>query len=201
MYIPCNRILDALELKAMPQTARVPELDPEQLNPEQRALYDKIVSGPRGGIRGPFRALIQSPELGDLVQAVGGYLRFGGTLPGDLRELAILVTARKLKASFEWYAHAPIGIDAGLDADAVEAIRIGKEPDFGGNEDAALVYAVASALHRDSFLDDALYESAVARFGESVVVELVVLCGYYTTIGFVLNSFQLMPPPGEDPFA
>ena len=57
---------------------------------------------PAGRVRGPFKALLQAPELGDLVQAVGGHLRYEGALPGDLRELAILVTGRHASAQYEF---------------------------------------------------------------------------------------------------
>ena len=66
---------------------RLPEFDENALTDAQKRVYDRIQSGPRGGVRGPFKALLQAPELGDLVQAVGGHLRYEGALPGDLREL------------------------------------------------------------------------------------------------------------------
>jgi 4-carboxymuconolactone decarboxylase len=45
------------------------------------------------------------------------------------------------------------------------------------------------------------FEAAVAQFGHPGVVELVVLCGYYTLIAMTLNSFGITPPEGEEPFS
>ena len=50
--------------------SRAPDLDPEKLSPEQRKVYDAIVAGPRGGVVGPLRVWLQSPELADRAQAV-----------------------------------------------------------------------------------------------------------------------------------
>ena len=43
--------------------ARLPALDPAKLAPEQRAVYDKIANSPRGGVRGPFLALMVGMTL------------------------------------------------------------------------------------------------------------------------------------------
>ncbi len=178
---------------------RLSEFDPETMTDAQRTVYENIIQGPRGGLRGPFKALLHAPELADLVQGVGGHLRFDGALRGDLRELAILVTARHIRAQYEWFAHAPIGEKDGLDPAIVEAIRTGAEPVIA-DEQTALVYRFAKKLHEEHCLDDATYAAAVDEFGHAGVVELVVLCGYYTLIGFTLNAFEILPPPGEEPF-
>ena len=74
---------------------RFPELTPETMTDEQRAVADAIQSGPRGaGLRGPFNALLRSPVLCDLVQRVGAYVRFGSSIPAPLNELAICMAGR-----------------------------------------------------------------------------------------------------------
>ena len=62
---------------------RFKELTPETMTPEQKKVADAIQSGPRGtGLRGPFNALLRSPELCDLVQRVGAYVRYSSSHPG-----------------------------------------------------------------------------------------------------------------------
>lgn len=178
---------------------RLPEIDVKTMTAAQKTMYDSIASGPRGSVRGPFKALLHAPEVGNLVQAMGAHLRFAGGIPGDLRELAILVTARKLRAQYEFFAHAPIGEKEGLDPAIVEAVRTGREPKIE-DEATALVYRFASQLNGDYGVDDATYAAAVKRFGHAAVVELVVLCGYYTLIGMTLNVFEILPPEGQEPF-
>ena len=179
--------------------SRLPEFDKNKLTNAQKQVYDKIASGPRGGVRGPFKALLQVPELGDLVQEIGGYLRYRGCLPGHLRELTILVTGRHISAKYEFFAHAPIGIDEGLDSSIVEAIRQNKEPIFDDDK-TELVYYFAKQINETYNVDDTIFYSAVDAFGYEGVVELVILCGYYTLIGITLNAFAIFPPAGEEPF-
>ena len=180
--------------------ARLPEFDETKLTAAQKEVYDRIASGPRGGVRGPFKALLHAPELGDHIQEVGGHLRYGGSLSGDLRELAILVTGRHINAQYEFFAHAPIGIDEGLDPAIVEAVRTKREPSFN-DEKTETVYRFAKQMNEKHNVDDATFEAAVAQFGHPGVVELVVLCGYYTLIAMTLNSFGITPPEGEEPFS
>ncbi len=43
---------------------RFKELTPATMTPEQKKVADAIQSGPRGaGLRGPFNALLRSPEI------------------------------------------------------------------------------------------------------------------------------------------
>ena len=65
----------------------------EDLPEEGWAAYDEIV-GSRGGVSGPFSVLLNSPEAGRRVGHLGAYIRFESSLPEEVTELAILVTAR-----------------------------------------------------------------------------------------------------------
>jgi len=70
--------------------------DPFQtLTPEAKGIYDKITAK-RGQMRGGPYASLMHPALAEKVGDLGEYLRFGGTLPGDIREMAILITARSV---------------------------------------------------------------------------------------------------------
>jgi 4-carboxymuconolactone decarboxylase len=82
---------------------RFPQLSPADLTPEQKKVADAIQSGPRGGgLRGPFNALLRSPDLCDLVQRVGAYVRYASSIPADLNELAICMAGRKWTAQYEF---------------------------------------------------------------------------------------------------
>ena len=104
---------------------RIPELSTEEMNPAQKEIYDDILAGPRSSLRGPFHAWLHSPGLADPAQRLGAFCRFSSSLPKRLSELAIIVVARYWCAQFEWYAHAPMAMEAGIYPDTVEAIRKG----------------------------------------------------------------------------
>ena len=44
---------------------RLPPLSESEMTEDQRRVYRAIVAGPRGGVRGPFDALLRSPELAE----------------------------------------------------------------------------------------------------------------------------------------
>ena len=47
---------------------RLIEIPKEQMTDAQRKLYEKIASGPRGGVRGPFLAWLKSPAYLDKLE-------------------------------------------------------------------------------------------------------------------------------------
>jgi 4-carboxymuconolactone decarboxylase len=178
---------------------RFPELAPESLTPEQRRVVDQIQSGPRGqGLRGPFNALLRSPELCDLAQKLGAYIRFNSSIPARLNELAIIITGRHWTAQFEFYAHRKLGIEAGLKPEIADAIAEGRRPD-GMSDDEQEVYDFATELLKTSEVSDATYAKVLARFGERGAMDLVGACGYYSLVSMVLNTAQVPLPPGETP--
>src|SRR5881296_3484103 len=92
------------------------------LSPQDKRVYDKITAK-RGAVRGPFASLMHHPALAERVGDLGEFLRFGETLPGDIRELAILITARSVNQAYEWVAHARIARTEKLPDDVIERIR------------------------------------------------------------------------------
>src|SRR5436305_15228174 len=102
----------------------------EEMTSEQREVHNEIVSGVRGRLVGPLRAVIHSPELARRWSTLGEYLRFSTCLPKKLSELAILVTGRRWNSQVEFLIHADAAKAAGLDPACIEAIRTGKPPAF-----------------------------------------------------------------------
>lgn len=187
----------------------------DDLNEEQRALWERITTGPRGNpdrphgglagadgaLIGPFNALFQSPAIGDAVQQLGAALRYGTSLPADLLELAIVTVGGEWRANFEFWAHARLGAAAGLPEAAIEAIRCGERPSFSDPRHEA-VYAGARELIETKRLSDERYAALKELVGERGVFELASLMGYYALVSIGLNVFAVDMPPGVDaPFA
>jgi 4-carboxymuconolactone decarboxylase len=175
---------------------RVPPLDREHLSPEQAVLWDRLATGPRGGVRGPYFALLQSPALCEKFEALGRYLRYDCAVPHALRELAILLVARRWKAQYEWFAHAPIAAKAGVPAEAIEAIRTARPAKFA-SDDMRVVYEYVSPLLEIGHVPDVQHEAARKLLGLNGVVDLVGLVGQYSTIAQLLNAFEIGIPEGE----
>jgi len=177
---------------------RFPDLSPDRMTDAQKRVAEAIKSGPRGGIRGPFAVLLRSPELADRVQKLGEHLRFHSSLPARLNEFAIIINARFWESKYEWFAHRPLAVQAGL-ADAIaDAVAKGQRPE-GMKEDEALVYDFCTTLHRRHFVDDALFERATSVLGDQGVLDLIGVSGYYTLVSMVLNVAEIPLPAGTPP--
>jgi 4-carboxymuconolactone decarboxylase len=168
------------------------------MSSQQLRVHDEILAGPRGSLQGPFHAWLYSPGLADPAQKLGEFCRFSSALPKRLSELAILVIARYWCAQFEWYAHAPIAISAGISATAVEAIRFNKKPILDA-DDERLVYDFVSELLESRTVDHLMYKEAEAALGQLGVVDLVGIVGYYCLVSITLNVFDMPLPKGETP--
>ena len=173
--------------------AKLPDLS--SLTPEAKAILEKI-SAKRGAMRGgPYAALMHHPELAEKVGDLGEFLRFGGTLPGDVRELAILVTARSVNQSYEWVAHARIGKKEGLPDDVIERVRIRGDLSTLPPRYAAPVRLVQHVLAYES-IPQALLDQVQRELGLTGVMELVALAGQYRLIAGVLFAFDTPLPDG-----
>jgi 4-carboxymuconolactone decarboxylase len=175
---------------------RMVEIPLDKMSPAQRSVADAIMSGPRGGLRGPFNTWLRSPELADRLQKVGEYLRFNTSLDKRVNEMAIIMTAQAWGSQYEWYAHAPLAIKAGLDPAIVAAIGAGKKPEKM-KDDEAIVWEFTTQLRRDHSVDDAIYARAVEKFGEQGVTDLIAVNGYYDVVAMTLNVARVAPPAGE----
>jgi 4-carboxymuconolactone decarboxylase len=178
--------------------ARYREITLAEMTPAQRRVHDLIVAGRRGHFGGPFQLLIRAPEICEQASTLGEHLRWGTSLPDRLSELAIITTASFWRAQYEWYAHAPLAEKAGVPSGAVETIRGGGTPSFE-QKDEALVYGICTELFKTQRLSDASFEDAVVTLGETGLIEVLGIIGYYTLIGNTLNVFQVQVPEGTTP--
>ena len=174
---------------------RLTELTPEEMTPEQKEAVAGILAGPRNRLAGPMNAWLRSPDFCDKAQRLGAFCRFQSSLDKRISELAILLTARHWRAQFEWYAHAPMALAAGLDKAIVDAIRERRRPERMA-DDETVVYDLFHQLYEARRVEDATYARAKALFGERGVVDLVGVMGYYSLVSMSLNTFEVPLPEG-----
>ena len=178
--------------------ARLSPIDPTQLDSEQRAVYDAIASGPRKGVRGPLAVWLHRPQLADRSQALGRYCRYDSSVPARLSELAIMFMGRHWLAEYEWAAHKPFALEAGVSNEVIDAIRDGNTPPFV-RRDEQLLFTFLTQLHAQRKVDDAVYQELVEEIGKDGVVDLVGIAVYYTLISMTIKVFEVPPPQGVAP--
>ena len=135
------------------------------------------------------------PALAEKVGDLGEYLRFGGTLPGDLREMAILITARSVDQAYEWVAHARIARTEKLPDDVIERIRTRGDLSTLPPRYARPARVVQHVLAYESIPQD-LQDQAKGELGMPGLMELVTLAGQYRLIAGVLFAFDSPLPEG-----
>ena len=151
-----------------------------------------------GGLAGPFNAFVHAPDVGRRLASLGATVRFGTSIERRLTEVAIITVGARWKAEFEWWAHARMAREHGVPDAVVDAIGRGDDPRFSA-DDERTVHAVARQLSYTGQVDQDTYDAAQELLGDTGLVELVSLCGYYTLISFLLNAFAVPLPLGATP--
>jgi 4-carboxymuconolactone decarboxylase len=174
---------------------RFAPLKADELSPAQKAWADAIAVPPRNAKFGsaPYRAYIRNPELAPRLSALSDYLRWNTTLPPRLSELAILITARNWTAQYEWAAHYPLAIKAGVDAKILGDLAAGRRPE-SMREDEAALYDLATSLYHDKKVSDPVFKAAVGKFGERGVMDIIGIIGYYDLVSMTLITMQVGAP-------
>ncbi len=178
--------------------ARVALIDSKEgLTPDQQEAFDEIAAS-RGHVVGPFRALLHRPELARRISRLGAYVRFESGLDGALQELAILAVARHHDAQFEWTAHVPLALKAGVREEAMAAIRDRRAP-AGLTEDEVTVWRFVHELLANKRVADPTYRAALDLLGRDGVFEITATAGYYSLLAAFMNAFEVEPAPGVEP--
>ena len=122
-----------------------------------------------------------------------GYLRFKSTaIPPNLKQIAIMLTARFWGGQYVWYSHRQQALDAGLSAAFIDAMAAGERP-ANMTADEAIVLDFCQQLLATRQVDDAAFKAMAERFGERGIVELVGLMGQYHTLTmlFAIDRYPL----------
>ena len=175
--------------------ARLQTIEKTDMTERQKQIYDEIVSGPRGQVRGPLSIWLYRPELADRAQRLGQYCRYDTSLEPRLSELAILTTARIWDAAFEWQAHVPHALAGGVDSSIIDSLSADQTPSFV-SKDEEIVYAVTREINITRQLSDNTYNQVVKILGVEATVDLIGLLGYYALISMTIKAFDI--PSIED---
>ena len=174
---------------------RMPPIPDDKLTDAQKKAAETFAEGRGYAVRGPFVPLLRSPDVMLRAKAMGDYLRFKSTIPPRLNEMLILITAREWTQNYEWSAHHPLALKAGLKPEIADAIAQGFRPS-GMAEDEEIAYDTATEILREKRVSDRTYARALAKFGEQGVIDLLGVVGYYNFLAIVMNATRTAMPPG-----
>jgi 4-carboxymuconolactone decarboxylase len=212
--------LQALNLAAGPAAAQTPApavsigIDPgsgsrlpvakrDSLDELGKTLYDKIDADARSGrslagFKGPYGIALYSPRVADADLRKNDYLRFDSSIGRRFYEIAVLVTARELDHQFEWSAHEPAALKAGVEQAVIDVIKY-RRPLAGLPAKDAAINQLGRELLRGHAVKPATYADALNLFGPKELVDVVSVIGNYSAIAVLLNAFDQQLAPGQKP--
>ena len=166
--------------------SRIPLLKPEQMDSEQRRVYEETLAKTGRASGGPSTGYAYTPLLWERNNAISAYLETKSSLSAAQLRIGALVTVRHWNSAFPWVAQARMGLTAGLDPLAVDAINSRQRPSFANPEDQA-VHDAARELVETGNLSDATFASAHAVLGTRKLVDVVGCVGHFTKTAMMAN--------------
>jgi 4-carboxymuconolactone decarboxylase len=150
-----------------------------------RAVLDRLPE-PRINL---FTMLANAPAL------IGPSLRLGeailtrSDLPAELRELAILQSARTTGTEYEWVQHEAIARLVGVPDEKVAAIRSGDLDALDPAEGAAM--RLVDECIGTGTPDESLVRDVAGHHGRNGLIELLLVAGYYAMLGGVMRAVRI----------
>ena len=186
-------VLSAFLAAPLAAQDRMPPIPADKMTDAQKKAAETFAEGRGYQVRGPFVPLLRSPEVMLRAKAMGDYLRFKSVLAPRINEMVIILTAREWTQQYEWQAHYPAALKAGLRREIADAIADGRRP-AGMAEDEETAYDMATEILRLKRVSDATYARAVGKFGEQGVIDLLGVVGYYNLLAIVMNATRTAMP-------
>ena len=173
---------------------RVPYANRETMDAAGQAIWDEIETS-RGGVARNYAALLNNPQAAGSMAHLGGYARYETSLDHRVKALAVLTAAREAHGHYVWTVNQPAARAAGLSEEIISAIREYRAPAGFDAADAAVVQFVLELL-RQHRVSDKTFAAMQEVLGDSGVVDLLVVTGYYHTLAHCLQALEVDLPEG-----
>ena len=174
---------------------------PADLDAEGQKALAARANPPNPG-PGPGAAGAYSPRTSEgrglLGRALG--VPSGENFPAGNRiyQLVVLITAREIDQQYEWSAHEPAGLRAGLEQSVIDVVKYDRDVAGLAEKDATLI-RFFRALLREHKVSSDLFGKMIAAFGKQRTVEMMELAGDYWTVGTMMNAGDQHLPPARQP--
>jgi alkylhydroperoxidase family enzyme len=158
--------------------------------PELKELETRIIQE-RGRISPLYQVLLNSAPLAQGWESLLTAVRNRSSVPADLRELIILRVAVLNKASFEFEAHLPHALKAGVMQDKIDDIQLAQLSDRFSPEEKLLL-TMTDHMTRDIEVPAALMAEVTQKYAPATVVELVATVAAYNMVSRFLVALNIV---------
>ncbi|WP_354140837.1 carboxymuconolactone decarboxylase family protein [Bradyrhizobium sp. LB11.1] len=172
----------------MGEGIRVPLIVPGT-RPELAELEERI-SAERGRISLLYQVLLNSAPIASGWEQMLTAVRNQTSISAGLRELIILRVAVLNRASFEFEAHVPIAVRAGLDGGKIEAVTE-KTVSQAFDPREKLALELTDAMTRDVTVPEHLFRRLKQEFDDKGIVELVATVAAYNMVSRFLVALNI----------
>jgi len=179
---------------------RLPLPRREDLDEAGKQIYDRATrpGATLAGLQGPAGVQLYTSTAATHLSALNRYLRFEAGLTAQVREIAILTTAREMDSQFEWVAHEPEALAAGVGQTVIDAIKFRRSTAALDNT-AATVIELGRQIWRDHKVSPELFSRAKSLFGPHKLIDLVLLMGNYASTAALLTAVDMQLHQGKKP--
>lgn len=178
---------------------RLPLPRREDLNEAGKKTYDHGKSGANiAGLQGPAGIQLYSPKTTEHLQAILRYLRQDAGFTPRIREIALIISSRSMDNQFEWTAHEPEALKAGVPQQVIDVIKYRKSTE-GLDPTDAIVIKLGREIWTDHKVSPATFAKAKEIFGPHKLVDLVLLMGSHVQTAALLSTFDMQLHKGTQP--
>jgi 4-carboxymuconolactone decarboxylase len=180
--------------------SRLPPVNRNDLDTEGQRIFDARANNAPGP--GPGHISIYSPKVAEAQGMLGRYLGVprGDQSPmgGRLYQLVVLITAREIDQQYEWSAHEPAGLRAGLEQSVIDVVKFDKDVTGLAEKDATVI-RFFRGLFREHKVSSDLWAKMVEHFGRKGTIDMMALMSSYFTVGMMMNAVDQHLPPERQP--
>jgi len=189
----------AREADILGKPPRIAPLPEDEVRSEAHASWTELRSnyagmpvepGPIENTPKIFFTMLRREELWRAVSNMTIALTGKAALPVRLRELVILRTGWLCQAPFEWGEHVKKAKDAGINTAEIQQLIVGSTAPGWNDLERALLSAVEQ-LHESAMIDDATWHVLEQTLSPEELIELPILVGQFTTVGYFQNALRL----------
>lgn len=156
------------------------------------AAQEAQIQAERGRISPLYQVLLNSPPIAQGWEQMLSAVRNRNSLPAGLRELVILRVAVLNRAPYEFDAHVPHALKAGVAQaliDGLRAVPLSAGLPLSPAERAAL--RLTDAMTRDIEVPEALYAEVREHFNAQGQIDLVATVAAYNMVSRFLVALQI----------
>ena len=180
--------------------SRLPPVTPADLDEEgQKLLAARQNVNPAPG---PGHVGIYNPKASEGTGALGRAL---GVPTGEtsrlgqrMYQLVVLITAREIDQQYEWSAHEPMGLRAGLEQSVIDVVKYDRDVKGLAEKDATVIQFLR-ALFREHKVSSELWARQMQAFGRQNTIEIMQLMGDYFMAGMMMNAADQHLPATRQP--